>query len=145
MFFKNSQHSDLSMMQIFTILHHWHMDSTNFWTNIFCTFKTIVFSFILFLLFPFLAWCSYWCFICHSLHPKNSALLLLATPGEIWKKKKIIQITDMISSLPSHILPCSQLGLSYIIYTAIYHCLKIFYWKGVCYRYFKKFYILLFL
>lgn len=101
------------------------MDSINFWTNVSGTFSTIVFSFVFFLLFPFLAWCGYWCFIHHSLQQKNSALLLLVTPGEIWRKEKeIIQIPDTISSLPSHILPCSQLGLSYTICTAISHCCK---------------------
>lgn len=98
------------------------MNRMSFWINISSIFSTIVYSLVLFLLFPFLAWCSYWCFISHSLHPKKSALLLLVTPGEIWGKKKIIKITDMISSLSSHILPCSQLGLSYTIYTAISHC-----------------------
>lgn len=96
------------MMQIIAILYHHHMDSINFWTNISGTLSTIVFSFIFFLLFPFLAWCSYRCFIHHSLQQKDSALLFLVTPGETWRREKeIIQITDTFSSLPSHILPCS--------------------------------------
>lgn len=73
------------MMQIFTILYHWHMDSISFWTNISGMFSTIVFSFVIFLLFSFLAWCSCWCFIYHSLHPKKSALLLC---DSMWLQEK---------------------------------------------------------
>jgi len=54
------------MMQIIATLYHRHMDSINFRRNISGTLSTTVFPFVFFLLFPFVAWCSYWHFIHHS-------------------------------------------------------------------------------
>lgn len=121
MCFKISQHNMTSVWCKYSQYRTTdYMESINFWTNTSGTFSTIVFCFVIFLLFPFPAFCTYWCFFYHSLHPKNCTLLLFVIPRQIWRKEKITQITDMISSLPSDILPCSQLGFRYIIYTAIH-------------------------
>lgn len=116
MCFKNSQHSMISVWCKYSqYCTTDYMDSINSWTNIpgtsfscflSCLRAALGASFITLCIQRTLHSCFWW------------------LKGEIWRREKITQITDMILSLPFNILPCLQLGLSYTIYTAISHWSK---------------------